>query len=641
MWQEAGKQKNMQRIALVGNPNTGKSALFSALTGIYANISNFPGTTTDVQCGYWQNNLLVDGPGVYGISSFSPEEKLVTDLVFAADMVINVVDATHLNRDLFLTLHLLDSGMPLIVALNMMDEAQKNGVQVDLGQLEHCLGVPVVPMMAIEGKGLEPLGQRLREAHPGNLPKEMAEVEKVARLYGIPQGKALLLLEGDLPVAEELGVMPGMKREALYQLRRERVNAIVTAVAKAGKGNDSSLLTRLTINPFTGIPLLLLVLAGIYLVVGVFLAQTVVGFTQETVMEGYYEPWIRSFVAKAVDIESPFGIVLVGQFGLATMSITYLLGLLVPLALGFFLVMSFLEDSGYLPRIALLVDKILSPMGLNGLAVIPLILGFGCVTMASISTRMLQSDKARLITIFLLVLVVPCSAQLAFVTAILGRLGFAYLMLFVVLLLSILVGTGTLLGRFLPGEGQPLLVDLPPLRMPKLSNVARKAWMRAWDFVKDAFPIFLGGALLLSIFQIFGVLKRLERVLEPLTVGWLGLPGESAAVLIMGLIRRDFGTAGLMNLTLQPEQQFVGLVTLTLFVPCLATVAVLFKERGSRGAIMIWSLVIALALCIGGILAHVLAGITVTEANKPWLLIGILLFLWLILSLYKRRGSKS
>jgi ferrous iron transport protein B len=623
----------------------GKSALFNALTGLYVDVSNFPGTTVNMCYGHLGKDIIIDTPGIYGISSFNAEEKLASELILSSDLVINVVDAAHLERDLFLTLHLIDCGIPLVIALNMVDEAGNCGVTVDYVKLENLLGVPVVPTVAVEKKGLHQLLGRIAEARRGKTAGSLwGRLEKMAGLYGISPGEALLLLEGDREVAGRLNIVPGLERGVLYSQRRERANMIAAGVTfeMPGATGFSTRLGRLTIRPLTGIPILILVLAAVYLLVGVFFAQILVEFTEGTIMHGYYEPAVKSIVTGFVNLDSPLGIILAGQFGLLTMTFTYLFGLLTPLVLGFFLVISLLEDTGYMPRIAILVDRSLSPLGLNGLAIIPLILGFGCVTMASITTRLLQSDRERLIAIFLLALAVPCSAQLAFVTAVLTKLGFFYLILFILIILSVMVGAGSLLCSILPGQSTPLLVDLPPLRLPRLENVFTKAWMRSWDFLKEALPLFMGGALFLSLLKVTGLLHTLQSLMEPLTVGWLYLPMESANAFIMGFIRRDFGTAGILSIPLQAEQQFVALVTLTLFVPCIATVMVIFKERGWRQALIIWPLIIAIAFLVGGVVARMLDVLSyVPGINKPLVLTGIMMVMLAGLLFFKGKERSA
>ncbi len=595
-----------KKIVLVGNPNVGKSVFFHQLTGQYVDVSNYPGTTIEFCCSKLGDAFLMDTPGVYGLSSNTPEESLVRDTVLTADIVINVVDAVHLDRDFFLTCQLADMGIPMIVVLNMVDELLARGLKLNLVELKQRLGVPVVPMVATKGKGIDLLKRRLHQARPGRVSDVVDGL--LLNYPGLRRGDALLILEGDPEVAARCNLAPGGEKGIIFADRRRRANEIASAVLRE-KTADTAFATRLghwLIRPITGIPALLLVLWLFYELVGVFFAQIVVGYT-EGLMQGCYEPWVRSLFANVIDLQSLVGVMLTGQFGLLTMAITYVLGLLFPLVLGFYLVLAVLEDSGYMPRIAILMDRLMSFLGLNGQAVIPMVLGFGCVTMALITTRLLTTERERRIATLLLALAVPCSAQLAFVTAILGSLGLGYMLLYGLIIFSLMTGVGTVLNRFMTGGSVPLLLDLPPMRFPRLDNVLRKSWTRTFSFIKEAFPVFLGGAFLLSLLSITGLMNKIEQIMEPLTISWLYLPNETASAFIMGFIRRDFGTARIMGIPMDPLQTFVALVTLTMFVPCIASTMVIFKERGWREGTAIWLLISVLAFMGGGLLSRLLS----------------------------------
>lgn len=588
------------KIVLAGNPNVGKSVIFNALTGLYMDVSNYPGTTLNMACGRMGSDVLIDTPGVYGVSSFSEEEMITRDIILSADLVINVVNAVHLEQDLFLTQQIIDMGIPMVVVLNMFDDAEREGIKINIPLLEKMLGVPVISMIAERGVGIADLRKKLKSARTGNvIPSLQEKIQNVHPPAG--RGEALLILEGDQAISEKYGMAPGTGREALYLERRERVNHIVSQVIRVTGGESSfaSRLGRWMLRPVTGFPLLALTLWAVYELIGVYLAGYVVDSTGE-IMSGYYEPAIRSLLAVFTQPESVVFKLLAGQYGVLTMTVTYLIGLLLPLVLGIFLVLSILEDTGYLPRIATLVDRTLAGIGLNGQAVIPLILGFGCVTMALISTRLLPTDRERRIAIFLLALCVPCSAQLAIIIAILASQGASYMFLFIVLVFCLLVSAGTLLGRFLPGAISPLLIELPPLRLPKLGNIATKTWNRSYQFIKEAFPIFAGGTLFLGLLEVTGLLDGLRKLLAPVTVSWLHLPPEVADILIMGFIRKEFGAAVIFNLQMLPLQNFVILLTLSLTVPCIASTMVIFKERGWREGILIWLAIFSLAFLIGG-----------------------------------------
>jgi ferrous iron transport protein B len=300
----------------------------------------------------------------------------------------------------------------------------------------------------------------------------------------------------------------------------------------------------------------------------------------------------------------PFHEILAGEFGVVTMTVTYVLGLLFPLVVGFYAFLAIMEDTGYLPRLAVLVDRALSGIGLNGRAVIPLIIGFGCVTMATITTRLLGTQREKTIATAILGLTIPCSAQLGVILGLLSKTGsWTAWATYCATMFVVLVAVGTILDRVIPGQSSPLLIDLPPLRLPQWKNVARKTWSKSWGFLVEATPLFALGALIVGVMKVTGALEVVINGLSPAVTGLLHLPREAATCFIMGLIRRDFGAAGLTDLPLSPSQMVVSLVVITLFVPCIATVTVLFKERGWKEAMTLWMGSWVLAFAIGGVLA--------------------------------------
>jgi len=596
-----------RKIVLAGNPNCGKSVFFNALTGLYVDVSNYPGTTLEISHGFYGQDVIIDTPGVYGVSSFNDEEKVARDVICEADIVVNIINAVHLERDLFLTQQIIDMGIPVVVALNMVDEAERQGIAVNTKLLSNLLGVPVVPTVAVEKKGLDALKATISQARVGHINHQLQAklnplLDKVRN-----QGEALLILEEDPSVEERYGLVMRGEREGIYLARRERVNEIISRVVEESSKNAklTTLLGRWMVRPITGIPLLLVTLWAMYQIIGVFIAGTVVGVTEGTIMQGLYEPLVRGLVGQVIAEKSILGTILIGEFGLLTMAVTYVLGLLLPLVVGFYLMLSFLEDSGYLPRIAALVDRLLTSIGLNGRAVIPIILGFGCVTLATITTRLLGSERERSIAIFLLGLAIPCSAQFGVIAGLLTKVGPDLFILYAGTILMVLVAVGTMLDKVLPGESTHLLIDLPPVRMPRITNVLTKTVKKSYAFVKEAAPLFALGALLISILQVTGALVALQNFLAPLTVGLLKLPKETATAFIMGLVRRDFGAAGLNSLPLNPVQIVISLIAITLFVPCIATVLVLFKERGWKEGATVWFSSWALAFLIGGTVAHI------------------------------------
>lgn len=599
---------NAKKIVLAGNPNVGKSVFFNALTGVYVDVSNYPGTTVEISTGRFGMDIVMDTPGVYGVSSFNDEERVARDVILYADVVLNVVDALHLERDLFLTQQIIDMGKPVVVALNMMDEVRRNGLKINTRLLQEMLGVPVIPTIAVKGIGLEELKKSLEGARKGK--RDPWLEEDIRGLMGKVENEAeaLMILEDDEAIAAKYGLDGAGKREEIYRRRRERVNLIVDRVVSETEEGVSfrTKLGRWMIRPVTGIPILIAVLWLLYQAVGVFVAQTVVGFTEEQIMGGIYQPFVENLVGKMMPSDTLAGNLLIGEFGMLTMVPVYLFGLLLPLVVGFYLFLSAMEDSGYLPRVATLVDRLLSYFGLNGRAVIPMILGFGCVTMATITTRILGSKRERFIATMLLGLAIPCSAQLGVIAGLIAKLGPGYLIIYAATIFVVLVLVGSLLNRIVPGESTELLIDLPPLRFPLLKNVIRKTYKKSIMFLREASPLFVLGAVVITIMQYTGMLEGIQDVVSPLTVDLLKLPKEAATAFIMGIIRRDFGAAGLYSLNMTPVQTVISLVTITLFVPCIAAIMVIFKERSLGEAITIWIGSFVISFVTGGLLAWLL-----------------------------------
>jgi len=596
------------RVVLVGNPNVGKSLFFNYLSGMYVDVSNYPGTTIEMTRGQFGEFDIIDTPGVYGISSFSDEERVTREIVLQADVVLNIVDAAHLERDLFLTQQLIDMGKTVSVFLNCIDEAEKLGLEIDAELLSKHLGVPVFKSIAIKQVGFDQINRAIEQARRGRQdPALHSQLHTGLSVTG-SEAEALLILEGDEAIAERHGVAVEDERERLYIDRRNRVNLIINAVLsdKNSRTRLSTLIGRWAINMWTGIPMLVAALYVVYLFVGKLVAQDLVGFTEEGVGQALWEPWIRGIVTQYISEHSWLGTILVGEFGVATMTVTYLLFLLLPLVIAFYLSLAIMEDSGYLPRLATLVDRSLNAIGLNGSAVIPLILGFGCVTMATITTRLLGNEREKRIATAILQFAIPCSAQLAVVTALLAGAGLGALVTYSVTVFAALVALGTVLHRLHPGSTTPLLIDLPPMRLPRLDNIVRKTAFRAYYFMKEATPWFFAGALGVAAMQVTGLLVLWQDVLAPLTTGWLQLPREAANAFVMGMVRRDFGAAGLYQLSLSSPQIVVALVVITLFTPCIASLMVMLKERGTKEALIVWLGTWVVAFLVGGLLSHVL-----------------------------------
>jgi len=658
-----GKQEvvtKTKKIVLVGNPNVGKSCIFNFLSGMYVDVSNFPGTTVSVTKGKFKDYEVYDTPGIYGVGSFNDEERVARDIILDGDIIINVINSLNLDRDLFLTLQLIEMGKKVSVVLNFADEIKKRKIKIDTKKLSQLLGVEIIETTAVDKQGFEQIERIIKEAKVGNQnPELISSLQKLAQ-KNIPQADALLILEGDVNIASKYKIdsQSADEREKVYISRRNRVNEIVSEVEyeDSTKGEIFNLIGRISLNPITGIPLLLFMLTLVYFFIGDFVSQRVVNFTENKIGKEFFEYHTKSFVSQFTPTEihtqilndnnevideriflfpegsnknlalknefekfssqknaisdftfsNPLAKLFFGEFGVITMTITYLLFLLFPLVIGFYLVMAFLEDSGYLPRLATILDRTFNKIGLNGRAVIPIMLGFGCITMANITTRLLGTEREKSIVTAILQFVIPCSAQLAVIAVLLSGAGIKPMIIFITVIGSVLILLSTILNKLLPGESSPLLLDLPIMRFPRMNNVFKKTFFRSWGFMKEAGFWFFVGAFGVGILELTGLLKVWQDFLNPLTVHWLKLPKEASTAFVMGMVRRDFGAAGLFDLHLSAMQITVAIITITLFVPCIASFVVMLKERGIKEGMIIWLGTWVTAFLIGGLVAQVI-----------------------------------
>jgi ferrous iron transport protein B len=635
--------------ALVGSPNVGKSALFNRLTGAYVTVSNYPGTTVEVARGRCQalGLEIVDTPGLYSLLPTTEEERVARRLLFAESpqAVLNVADAKNLERLLPLTLQLLEAGLPVMLVANIMDEAEALGLELRLEELESLLGVPVAGTAAVSGRGIEELKSRLERGIPRAAaapvrydPSVEAAVRDIqANLHGsypvTTRSLALLLLQGDDEVRELVrqrdpqaltGIEDAKRVAAAASARpltfriaasrlvkaRRLAQAVLLPVGGAKKSFAEGL-SRLLVRPLTGVPILLAVLYfGLYQFVGVFGAGTLVGLLEERVFAGWLSPWLTGVFQRWV----PWPLVrdlVVGDYGVFTLGLRYAVAIVLPIVGTFFLAFSIMEDTGYFPRLALLVDRAFKTIGLNGRAVIPLVLGLGCDTMATIVTRTLETRRERVLATLLLALAIPCSAQLGVILAILSQRPWS-LLLWAVVIVGILLLVGVLGARLLPGERPSFYMELPPLRLPRPGNVLVKTYTRMQWYLLEVLPFFLGASLVIWVGRVTGFFQLLIRLLEPV-MRILGLPGEAASVFLFGFFRRDYGAAGLYDLQaaglLSGRQMLVAAVTLTLFIPCVAQFAVMLKERGWKTALGIAAFILPFSFGTGFLLNWALSAL--------------------------------
>nr|WP_312213039.1 ferrous iron transport protein B [Clostridioides sp.] len=595
-------------IVLAGNPNVGKSVFFNALTGIYVDVSNFSGTTVDISHGKYKGDVVIDTPGVYGVSSFNDEETVAKDVILTGDIILNIVDALHIERDLFLTKQIIDSGKKVIVALNMMDDVERNCIKIDVDRLSDLLGVPVIPTVATKQKGLNEVKEKIYSAKVGNINSDIESKIKEYRVIVDIESEALMIGEDDEATLKKYNVHAPNKRDEIYTARRKEVDEIVKEIILTDAVNKGirEKIGYYMLKPLTGIPILLAILLVMYKVIGVFVAGDVVDFLLDGFFVPIYEPFVRNITGSVTGGQEGFIFDLfAGEYGILTLTASYIFGLLLPLVVSFYFFMSLMEDSGYLPRLAALTDRLLSFFGLNGRAIIPMILGFGCVSMATITTRLLGTRREKVIATALLGLTIPCSAQLGVIAGMIAPLGGKYLALYVGTIVIVFVLAGTALNKILPGKSSDLFIDLSPVRLPKFSNVLVKTWSKTKMFIKEAMPLFALGAVIITVLDATQMLTWIQNAVAPITESFLGLPKEAATSFVMGIIRRDFGAAGLTDLILTPMQTIVALITITLFVPCIAAIMLIFKERSKAEAISIWIGSFIVAFLVGGAVAQI------------------------------------
>ena len=635
--------KDTPRIALVGNPNVGKSAIFSLLTGRYVTVSNYPGTTVEVATGamaaHGKKYQVVDTPGINSLIPMSEDEKVTRDILLKEPFthLVQVIDAKNLRRGLLISLQLLEMELPFLTLLNMWDEAKSRGIEINLQNLSKHLGMPVLRAVATRRKGLEKIHENLRDQAPAPFSISYPEAIEagVSRIVSLlPESPlsgrslALMLLSGDQSLAgwlhrnlpeEMISRIEAICRETqvhfidpvgylINQVRLRKVDEILSQVMKSAKGlpiTFSVTLGNLMIHPFWGIPILLSILFLTYEFVGVFGAQISVDFLEETVFGEWLLPPVTEFFHRVLPI--PFlQELLIGPYGVLTMALTYAIAIVLPIVGCFFLIFGLMEDSGYLPRLAVMTNEIFKKMGLNGKAVLPMVLGLGCDTMATMTTRILDTEKDRTIVTLLLALGVPCSAQLGVILGMFAGLPILYLLIWATLIAGIIVIVGYLAARILPGESSDFILEIPPLRIPQLSNIAVKTLARLEWYLKEAVPLFILGTLFLFTLHQTKTLTLLERAATPLIVHLLGLPVKATEAFIVGFLRRDYGAAGLFVLAkegaLDSRQVLVSLVTITLFIPCIAQFFMMIKERGWKKTFYIAAVVFPIAFGVGGIL---------------------------------------
>jgi len=563
----------------MGNPNVGKSVVFSRLTGVRVMSSNYPGTTV----GYTEGRMkvgeetarVIDVPGTYTLDPTCEAEEVALKMLEMGDVVIDVVDATNLERNLFLTLQLLERNVPVVVALNMWDDTQHLGIAIDVAKLEEQLGVPVIPTVAVSGQGMKDLVEAIPNAKtPRHAPR----------------------------TREERWVAVGRLTDSV-QVIGHRHHTWLEHVADA------------TVKPFQGAVIAVLVLAASFAAIR-FIGESLITYVLDPLFDALWLPVLERLSA-AMGGQGALHSILIGRFiegaihpvesfGILSSGLYVPIAMVLPYIIAFYLILGILEDVGYLPRLAVLLDSAMHRLGLHGYAIIPTLLGFGCNVPAVMATRILESRRERFIAATLVSVAVPCASLQAMIVGLVGAFGLRYVFIVYGTLAAAWLILGALLHRLMKGFSPELLIEIPRYRWPLAAPVFTKLWGRVKGYLKEALPVVLGAIAVVNLLYAAGLFEAIARAFAPAMTRLLGLPGESITALVIGFLRKDVALALMAPLSLTAGQFVVASVVLAMFFPCVATFVVLLRELGGRDTLKATGIMLVAALSAGALLNLVL-----------------------------------
>jgi len=639
------KRKRRLVIALAGNANVGKSVIFNYLTGLHQHIGNWPGKTVERAEGtlYFKGYTIdiIDLPGIYSLTTYSIEESISRRYIAVEkpDAVINVVDASVLERNLFFTFQLMELETPMVIALNQMDMARKKGIEINVEKLSELLGVPVVPTIAVKGVGIfKLLDKAIEVAEKGNKPKRVEygrdfeeAISRIAETFSgsdLPYPSryvAIKLLEGDREIEEEisqkntsalsLAKEVGRKLEeshghscpTLITSERYRVAGCIARevqkIVQPPKPTMAEKVHEVTTHRILGYLVMVAMLSSMFLFVfslGNFLSELL-----NNMLYGL-RPFLTALFGEGLLGELVWEGVVEGLIAGATIALPYVIP--------FYIALYMLEDSGYMSRVAFLMDNAMHKMGLHGKAFIPLMLGYGCNVPACLGCRIMETERERLIAAFVTTLI-PCAARTVIILGLVGRfLGIQWALALYAFNLIIVFLMGRLAFKVLPGEPTGLIMEIPDYRLPHLKTVLKQTWFRFVEFLKIAFPLIIAATLTVKLVEEFGLLGILNSILSPVTATWLGLPKAVGISLIFGVLRKELALIMLASLlgttdfsrVLTPVQMVVLTIVSIFYIPCVATIATLVKEFGWRKALLITVSEILFAIALGGVSLRIL-----------------------------------
>jgi ferrous iron transport protein B len=569
----------IKKIFIAGNPNVGKSVVFSRLTGVNVISSNYPGTTVELISGNLklgeESVEVVDFPGTYSTEPTTKAEEIALSLLKELPkeeiVVINVIDSTNLERNLYLTLQLIEEGFPVLACLNMCDDTKHRGISIDIQKLERLLGIPVVSTSAITGIGMKLLIERLRDAKP------------------ISRNR------------------PG------HQERWQEIGLIIEQVQHLEHRHHTlrELLEDVSVRPFSGMIMAALVMFASFKVVR-FIGELLIEKISDPVFFRFYQPFLEK-VSLVLGGKGFLHHLLIGELISGRIDFKQSLGILttapyiefaivLPYLISFYFVLGILEDAGFLPRLAMLLDNLMHRLGLHGFAIIPLLLGFGCNVPGILSTRILESKRERFITSTLISIGIPCIPLQAMLFGLLGSFGGFYVSGVYLVLFAIWLVVGIILNKALKGYSPEFLIEIPSYRFPPFPVLWQKLFLRTKGFIIEAFPVVLLGVLIVNVLLFFRLFDFITDIFSPMMKGLFGLPKEAVIALVVGFFRKDVAVGMLVPLVLNAKQLFISAVLLAVSFPCIATFAVFFKELGLANLIKATIIMIIVGLMVGTIL---------------------------------------
>jgi ferrous iron transport protein B len=567
------------KILLMGNPNVGKSVIFSRLTGVRVISSNYPGTTVTYTRGHMKLGQqvveVIDVPGTLTLEPASEAEQVALRMLDSGDMIINVVDATNLERNLYLTLQLLERNKPVIVALNMWDDTGHRGINIDLEKLRADLAVPVIPTVAVSGEGIKEMVQSVPLAVAPNL-TERTRYERWAEIGQI-------------------------------------INDVQTITHRHHTWFES--LADASVRPWSGSFIAVAILLASFFTIR-FIGEGLINYVFNPLFENLWTPVLNSIsrllggtgllhdivIGKMIDGQVDF----VQSFGLLSSGLYVPIAMVLPYIVSFYFMFGILEDVGYLPRLAVLMDTLMHRLGLHGYAIIPTLLGLGCNVPAILATRILESQRERFITATLISIALPCAALQAMILGFVGERGIQYIAIIYGTLFMVWIVLGIALRYTVKGFSPELLIEIPPYRFPPWQTILQKLWIRTSAFLLEAIPIILGAILVINLLYTLGVFTGIADFTAPVITGLFGLPQNAVAPLLIGFLRKDVAMGLLAPLALSSKQLVIGSVVLTMFFPCIATFVVFFKEMGLINTLKSTAIMIASVLVVGTLLNLVL-----------------------------------